>query len=343
LVVATRSAPAVLADALVIDAHVHSPHLLPRPFRSIYRLVNARTMPVDVSLDELGPARVDAVVCNAVGDPIVTRLYRGDPWAAVLVQLDLLVGEIRRAGCRLVLNRDDLLSARTAGQPAVLLGLEGADAIGRRLDRVEDLYRLGVRTVVPVHLGDNQIGTTALPWQRYLGPLPAGRSRSAGLTRLGRDVIAHMDELGIIIDVSHADEATTLGIAAISRRPIVASHTGARACQDFARYLSDKAATSVAESGGVIGLWPYFHRRRGAANVASLLAQAAHFIGLVGARHLCIGTDMNGVPGLMEGYRTEADLPVIAAALLRMGVDEADVRGIMGENVLRVLEAVVGR
>jgi membrane dipeptidase len=343
LVVATRSASTVLADALVIDAHVHSPRLLPQPFRSIYRLVNARTMPVDVTLHQLGPAQVDAVVCNAVGDPIVTRLYRRDPWTAVLVQLDLLAGEIRRSGCRHVLDRGDVLSARSAGQPAVLLGLEGADAIGRRVDRVDDLYRLGVRAVVPVHLGDNQIGTTALSWQRYLGPVPAGPSRPAGLTGFGRDVIARMDELGIIIDVSHADEATTLDTAAVSRHPIVASHTGARACQDFARYLSDKAATAVAESGGVIGLWPYFHRRRGAANISCLLAQAAHFVRLVGPEHLCIGTDMNGVPGLMEGYRCEADLPLIAAGLLRMGMGETAARGIMGENFLRVLDAVVGR
>jgi membrane dipeptidase len=299
-------------------------------------------MPAAVGLDELGPARVDAVVCAAVGDPIVTRWYGGDPWTAVLTQLDRLVGEIHRTGCRHVLDHRGVRSARAAGRPAVLLGLEGADAIGRRLDRIDDLHRLGVRMVVPVHLGDNQIGTTALPWQRYIGAVPTRRPQSRGLTSFGRDAIARMDELGIIIDVSHADEATALGIVEAGRRPIVASHTGARACQDFARYLSDKAAVAVAATGGVIGLWPYFHRGRGAANLDSLLAQVAHLARLIGPEHLCIGTDMNGVPGLMEGYRGEADLPLIVAGLLRIGLDETDVRGILGENFLRVLEAGAG-
>jgi membrane dipeptidase len=339
--VPTPLPPPVLADALVIDAHVHGPRLLPQPFRTLYRLLNVRTMPAAVGLDRLGAAKVDAVVCKAVGDPVVTRLYTGDPWRAVVTQLHRLGGEIRRAGCRHVRDHHELLSARAAGQPAVLLGLEGADAIGRRLDRLDELHRLGVRMVVPVHLGDNQIGTTALPWQGYVGAIPARRSRPPGLTAFGRDAVARMDELGILVDVSHADEDTTLGIVDASRRPVVASHSGARACQDFARYLSDEAAVAVAGTGGVIGLWPYFHRGRGAANLDGLLAQVAHLARLVGPEHLCIGTDMNGVPGLMAGYRGEADLPVITAGLLRIGLDEADVRGIMGENFLRVLKAVV--
>jgi membrane dipeptidase len=339
--VATPSPSPTLGDALVIDTHVHGPHLLPQPYRSLYRLLNARTMPADLGFDVLRTAGVDAAVSKAVGDRIVTRWYSRDPWTAVLAQLGRLRSEIRRSGCRHVVDPAGLLDARAAGVPAVLLGLEGADAIGPRLDRIDDLHRLGVRMVVPVHLADNQIGTTAIPWQRYVGPLPARRSRPRGITPFGLDVVARLDELGVVIDVSHADEATTLDIVAASRHPVVASHTGARACQDFERYLSDKAAAAVAGTGGVIGLWPYFHRGRGAANLDSLLRQVDHFAGLVGPEHLCIGTDMNGVPGLMAGYGSEADLPVVAAGLIRIGLGDADVRGILGLNFLRVLGAVV--
>jgi membrane dipeptidase len=341
--VATPSASDGLGDALVIDTHVHSPSLLPQPYRSVYRLLNIRTMPADAGFDVLRTAGVDAAVSKAVGDRIVTRWYSRDPWTAVLTQLRRQKTEIDRTGCRQVVDADGLLAARAAGVPAVLLGLEGADAIGRRLERIDDLHRLGVRMVVPVHLADNLVGTTALPWQRYVGAIPAGRSRPRGLTAFGRDVVARLDELGLVIDVSHADEATTLDIVAASRHPVVASHSGARACQDFARYLSDEAAVAVAGTGGVIGLWPYFHRGRGAATLDGLLRQVDHLAALVGPQHLCIGTDMNGVPGLMEGYRGETDLPVITAGLIELGLGEADVRGVLGTNFLRVLESVVAR
>jgi membrane dipeptidase len=92
----------------------------------------------------------------------------------------------------------------------------------------------------------------------------------------------------------------------------------------------------VAGTSGVIGLWPYCHRGRGAANVQDLVAHARHIGEVVGAEHLCIGTDLNGVPGLMAGYGGEHDLPVITAALLAGGFTEAEVVGILGGNALRV-------
>jgi microsomal dipeptidase-like Zn-dependent dipeptidase len=151
-----------------------------------------------------------------------------------------------------------------------------------------------------------------------------------------------MNEIGMVVDVSHADDRTTLDIVEASRHPVVASHSGARACQDFARYLSDTEATAVAGTGGVIGLWPYFHRGRGIASVDAMVAQVRYLAGLVGAEHLCIGTDMNGVPGLMPGYRGEMDFPVLTAALSAAGLSSADVRGVLGDNFARVLSAVTG-
>src|SRR5207249_7609210 len=131
-------------------------------------------------------------------------------------------------------------AAHAGHRPSLVLGLEGADAIGFRLDRLDELHRLGLRTVVPVHLGDNQVGTTSLPWQRYIGPLPVRRSRRRGLTSFGRSFVERANSLGIIVDVSHADRRTTLDIVEASRAPVVASHSGARAREDFARYVSDE-------------------------------------------------------------------------------------------------------
>jgi microsomal dipeptidase-like Zn-dependent dipeptidase len=326
-------------ETVVVDVHTHGPRFVPQPARSLYRAVNRRTMPPDTGFDVLRYAGVDAIVGKAVGDPVVTRWYRGPAWNAVCEQLDQLIAEMASVGGEAVVDAAGVRNALRDGRPAVILGLEGADCIGEDAGRIDDLHRRGVRVIVPVHLGDNAIGTTSMPWQRYIGPLPAGRRPNEGLSRFGHVVVERMNALGMVLDVSHADDRTLHDVVTASRHPVIASHTGARACQDFARFLTDDQARAVAGTGGVIGLWPYFHWRRGVRDVEDMVRHIRHLTSVVGPEHLCIGTDMNGVPGLMDGYRGEADLPVITEALLRAGLSDDDARGVLGANFLRVLEA----
>ncbi len=325
-------------DAVVVDTHVHGPHFVPQPFRFVYRFILRRTMPPAEGFDILNRAGVHVVVGTAVGDPVVTRWYGGSPWDAVQAQLRQLINEIRLAGGDIVLDAASARALRTAGRPGLILGVEGLDAIEGRLDRLDELHDLGVRLAIPVHLRDNQIGSTALPWQQYVGPLPV-RRRGSGLSRFGRAVVDRLATLGIMIDVSHADHPTTIAIVGMSTGPVVASHSGARACHDFARYLADDEVLAIAGTGGVIGLWPYFHRGRGVHDAGDLVRHARHLADLVGAEHLCIGTDMNGVPGVMDGYRGERDFSRITAELRRAGFSSEEVSGVAGENFLRVLQS----
>jgi microsomal dipeptidase-like Zn-dependent dipeptidase len=326
---------------LIVDAHVHGAHYLPQPYRSLFRFVNRKTMPAEQPFEILAAAGVDAVVASAVGDPIVTRRWHAGAWGAVLAQLEQLRSEISQAGCELAGDVAGVLRAHGAGRSAVILGLEGADAIGSDLDRLDRLHEEGVRVIVPIHLSDNRIGTTAMPWQRYVGPLPAPR-RPRGLTVFGRQVIQRVENLGIVIDVSHADRSTTFDIVGASSHPVIASHTGARACQDFARYLQDDEAVAIARTGGVIGLWPYRRRDLGVADLGDFAAHARHLAGVVGPEHLCIGTDMNGLPGAMEGFHGERDFHRLTDILASLGLSESELRGIAGDNLVRVLSVVMG-
>ncbi|HZQ86693.1 MAG TPA: membrane dipeptidase, partial [Acidimicrobiales bacterium] len=199
-------------EAVVVDVHTHAVGFVPQPFRSLYRLVNRTTMPPDESFDVLRAAGVDAVVAKAVGDPVVTRWYRGGAWKAVDRQLVSAAAQIEAAGGQIARTPDDVLAARAAGRPAAILGVEGADALGDDVDRVDQWHARGVRVVVLVHLGDNQFGTTCMPWQDYVGPLPTRRRGDLGLSPLGRRVVQRMQDLGIVVDVSHADRRTTFDI-----------------------------------------------------------------------------------------------------------------------------------
>src|SRR5205823_12093865 len=100
-----------------------------------------------------------------------------------------------RAGARIVRTTAEVRAAATDGVLAVILGLEGADCVGTDLGLLSQLASDGVRVVVPVHLGDNQIGTTCLPWQKYVGPLPV-RRQDTGLAAFGAEVIHAANELG---------------------------------------------------------------------------------------------------------------------------------------------------
>jgi microsomal dipeptidase-like Zn-dependent dipeptidase len=276
-----------------------------------------------------------------VGDPIVTRWYVGRrPWDAVEAQLALIERQAIDAGARVAQSVGDLVDARAQGVPAVVLGVEGADAVGRDVDRIDAWHERGVRVVVLVHLGDNALGTTCLPWQRYAGPLPVRRQASPGLSPTGVRVVERLNELGVLVDVAHADRATLLGVVDVATAPVVSSHTGARTLQDFARYLADDELRAIASTGGVVGLWPYRTRRFGVRSISDLVAHARHIAGIVGPEHLAVGTDMNGVPGVMAGFDGETDLPKLTAGLLGGGFGAGEVEGILGANALRVLEGV---
>ena len=327
-------------DSFVLDLHTHGPGFVPRPFRAAWRAVTVRA-PAEVGFDVLPRAGVDAAVAKAVGDPIVTRWYVGrSPWEAVEAQLSLIERQAAEAGAVIARSLDDLTAARARGVPAVMLGVEGADAVGNEVDRIDAWHERGVRVIVLVHLRDNTLGTTCLPWQHYAGPVPVRRHASPGLSPTGARVVERMNRLGVMVDVAHADRATLLGVVDVATAPVVSSHSGARAVQDFARYLADDELRAIASTGGVVGLWPYRARRVGVHTIDDLIAHGRHIAGTIGPEHLAIGTDMNGVPAVMAGYEGESDLPKLTAALLDGGFDDREVEGILGANALRVLARV---
>ena len=112
-----------------------------------------------------------------------------------------------------------------------------------------------------------------------------------------------MNELGVLVDVAHSDTRTLLDVVDVASAPVVSSHTGARALQDFARYLSDDELRAIAGTGGLVGLWPYRGRHRGVRDIPELVAHARHVADTIGTEHLGVGTDMNGVPAVMAGFR----------------------------------------
>jgi microsomal dipeptidase-like Zn-dependent dipeptidase len=326
---------------LVIDAHGHGTHLLPRPVQAVRRAA-IRSHPPDSPLTDLAPAGVDAVVANAVGDRLVTRWrWPADPWAAVRRQLDDLRREAKTARCRLATTAADIEAARDAGRPAVMLGLEGADVLGEDPTRLAALHAAGVRVIGLVHFADNALGTIAMSWNgQASSPAVRASRRSPGLTARGTEAVAEMNAHGILIDVAHADRATILAVCERTTAPVICSHTGARSLHDFPRYLSDDEIRTIKATGGLVGLWPFRYQGKGITDPDDFARHADHLARTAGPDHVCIGTDMNGVPGLMAGYHGERDFPTLTQALRRTGFSDAETAGIAGGNMARVLASV---
>lgn len=323
--------------ALTVDMHTHGLSIMPRWLRALGG--KAIDMPAE-PLSKLSKGKVNLAVVTAVGDAALGTAWRlRSPWNGVKAQLELARAEALAAGIAVVDTVEQIEGGDVA---AVMLGIEGADVVGAQPERLVDLHRLGVRVLGLVHYADNGLGTisTSLSGSRGSRAVRAGRY-SSGLTALGKEVVTEANRLGMLIDLAHADAATTLAVCEQTSAPVVSSHTGALAVHEFPRYIGDEEARAISATGGLIGLWPMGFRRLGMRDVDDFARHASHLAQLVGPRHLCIGTDMNGIPGYAKGFDGPTGFPSLIDALLRTGFDASEVSGILGDNALRVLKAAL--
>ena len=141
----------------------------------------------------------------------------------------------------LCLTPADILAARAGGKFAILMGIEGGHAIENSLALLRLYYQLGIRYMTLTWANAND-------WADSSGDTP----RHGGLTPFGREVIAEMNRLGMMIDVSHASDATLADVLNTSRAPILASHSAARALTNSPRNLTDAQLRAIAANGGAV-------------------------------------------------------------------------------------------
>ena len=288
-------------------------------------------------------------------------------------------------------NPDRIGLARTAGDVrrlaadgklAAILMVEGAQAIEQRLELLSELWDQGVRSIAPAHFTSNGWADSS-----------ADIARHGGLSALGREAIAEMNRLGMIVDVSHASDEAFWQILEVSTSAPFASHSSARALLDHPRNLGDDMIRAIAERDGVVGItwFPEYASRpfleaveakartidlaalgleAGGAGmpaiakimrscgsdmqakygslmgipmpgVSTIVEQVAYVAELVGADHVCLGSDHGAVRFDIPGFEDCTKMPVVTQALRDHGFSDGDVRNILGENVLRLMDRVI--
>jgi membrane dipeptidase len=149
-----------------------------------------------------------------------------------------------------------------------------------------------------------------------------------------------MQELGVVVDLSHASERAFWDTAEITKRPIIAGHSNSKTVCPHKRNLTDEQFKALVRLGGVAGinLCPDFLNPSKSAKVADILRHIEHFMGLGGERAVCLGGDLDGIDETPEGIGGIEDYGVLYEALLRLNYPEALVRDIFYNNLLEVLE-----
>lgn len=231
-------------------------------------------------------------------------------------------------GLRRALSAADLEAAHAAGQPAIVMDIEGLDFLEGKLERLEEAHRRGVRHAQLVHYTPNDIGD-----------FQTGAPAHQGLTPFGAEVIQACHRLGIVCDVAHATEDTVVQAVKAATKPLLLSHTALLDSKAMGstplsgRQISRAHARIIAETGGSIGVWHFFP------SLEKYVEGLKEMAEVVGVDHVSIGTDQHVTPGSVRDYTQWVHL---VAAMLRGGFTREESGKIAGGNYMRIFRAAVG-
>ncbi len=234
----------------------------------------------------------------------------------------------------------DVAAIRTAldgDAMAAILHLEGAEAIGPDLGELDGYYDRGLRSLGPVWSRETIFGH-GVPFR-----FPSTGDTGPGLTDAGLRLVRRCDELGIMLDLSHLNEAGFWDVVRTTTRPLVATHSNAHAISPHARNLTDRQLDAIAESDGMVGLnfaVAFLRpdgRMRADVGLDVMLRHLDHLIGRLGEDRVGLGSDYDGAM-VPEGLASVADLPKLRAAMRDHGFDATLMEKLCHGNWLRLLE-----
>ncbi len=366
----SQTSPAVSAkarkiqqSAIVIDTHADTPS----------RFVDENFDPANDAgkghwdLAKVREGNLGAEFFSIWVDP---KKYQGKYAQRALDMIDSVYETVRKHpdAMQMAYSVGDIESARQGGHKrlAALMGIEGGHAIENDLRILRDYYRLGARYMTLTWANSDE-------WADSSGDLnKPDVPHHNGLTDFGKQVVAEMNRLGMMVDISHVSDKTFWDTLAVTQAPVIASHSSARALTNHERNLTDDMLRAVAKNGGVVQVnfncgfidqnyldkyneWNRQRMAQGKPDMTysteespslprppfkSLIDHFDHIAKIAGVDHVGIGSDFDGVDCLPEGIDSVADLPKITQALLDRGYKPDEIKKILGGNLLRVFRQV---
>ena len=359
----------VLQQPIILDGHIDTPQRM----LDLKTDISARLSDGHIDVPRMREGGLTAAFFSIWVD---ARYARGTAFQRALD----LIGAVRaltdtNRDVELATTAGEVRAAVARGHIAALMGVEGGHAIENSLEKLDSLYRLGVRYMTLTwNNGNDWAGSST------------DRERHGGLTSFGRQVVGRMNQLGMLVDVSHVSDATFRDVLATTTRLVIASHSSCRALAHHPRNLSDEQLRAIARNGGVVGInfYPVFldehfrsqyeemrrrlkpqidsirahyrgHPGESAFEVDKFVGQHAesldvptidrlidhidHAVQVMGIDHVGLGSDFDGISVLPRPMKDATSLPELIRALGGRGYSDSDVRKVLGENFLRVLTA----
>ena len=289
--------------------------------------------------------------CPGTRDPSPRPRHR-QPHRRAAARLDRKLAAIRgfvkdnANDAALALTADDILRIHKAGKIAVIESFLNTRSIGADISAIDGLYRDGVRLFGFSHAGNNDFADSSRPSGE-----PAEEHH--GLSAIGKQAVAKLNRLGVIIDISQLTPAGVLQVLELTKAPVIASHSDVRALVENTRTLSDRELDAIKANGGVVDVTPFNNYLRRVppgldaearaklprATVSDLVDHIDYIVKRIGIDHVGIGTDFNHGAGI-EGFDDESDAPNVTRELVRRGYSEGQIAKIWGGNFLRVFRRV---
>jgi membrane dipeptidase len=329
--------PAVIHSAsLPLDSHVDI------PFDFATDAVDPRTGDLQVNLDKMRAGGLDAAFFIVyVGQTERTAANYAQAAADAITKfgaIHRMTDELYPDLIGLAYRADDVERLVGEGKLAAMIGIENGYVIGKDLDLLDRYHALGARYMTLVHNGHNDIADSAQP-REELGDI--GPAEHDGISEFGARVIRRMNELGIMVDISHASKAAALDAMNLSVAPVIASHSGIRAVTDHVRNLDDETLLRLAEVGGVVQVVAFesYIGNENSHTIQDFVDHIDYAVNLIGVEHVGISSDFGGGGGI-EDWNDATETPNVTAELVARGYSADEIDLIWSGNLLRVWREV---
>ncbi|VDB91659.1 unnamed protein product [Peniophora sp. CBMAI 1063] len=349
-----RKAAEILLDrAPVIDGHVDLPWLVRyTDANNVSSIDLSKTMPGHVDIPRLRKGKVGAFFWSVyVPCPADEGLEDGDDFTTAtwrvrdtLEQIDISHLLIEKFSDTFSLARTaaDIKSAISTGKIAGIIGLEGGHHLGNSISTLRTYYQLGARYLTLTHTCNNPFATSSGMVPHLT---PESIVESQGLSPLGLALVREMNRIGMLVDLSHVSDATALDALNATRAPVIWSHSSSRSLRNIPRNVPDEVIQHVGFGAGkvdavvMVNFAPSFiSDNADDADVKGVADHVDHFAKVIGAAHVGIGSDYDGIPSTPHGLEDVSKYPALIAELLSRGWSARDLAGLTGGNLLRVLE-----
>ena len=311
----------------VLDSHCDTPS----------EMVRGRDLSIDnatghVDFPKIGRSGVDGAFFALY---IPADLDEKEAMRCAMRQYEAVADALIGGQARVATSMNQAYRNKEEGLFSIFLGLENGSPIGKSIERVKMLYDKGIRYITLCHSRDNEICDSCATLVKRWG----------GLSPFGQKVVAEMNRLGMLIDVSHVSDETFYDVLKYSSKPVVATHSCCRTLCNHPRNMTDDMIRALAAAGGVIQInfYPYFldssYKEGGDRPSYTMIADHIdHVVGLVGVDHVGIGSDFDGIEVTPDGMENISMVPKLLDELRRRGYSEADLEKIASGNFFRILE-----